>query len=167
MNKSELKKLAGIISAIADGAEWECWWESGEDEDGNPIPGYGPPLGRDVEYCIANRIEIRLKDPQENPPVIDDGGPVASGMEVHTQGESQRLTPIGGMSLRDWLASQEMISPEEGFSWELCEALAGKRPEKDRKTDPIGWEIWQAVWQAKIKFIRADAMLAARKEASK
>jgi hypothetical protein len=48
-----------------------------------------------------------------------------------------------GMSLRDW--------------------FAGKRPEKDRVSDPVGWELWQATWQAKIRFIRADAMLAARK----
>ena len=68
-----------------------------------------------------------------------------------------------GMSLRDWFAGREKISNDENFSWELCEALAGKRPEKDRVSDPVGWEVWQAAWQAKIRFIRADAMLAARK----
>lgn len=67
-----------------------------------------------------------------------------------------------GMTLRDWFAGREEISNEEVFSWELCEALAGPRPDKDRKTDPIGWEIWQSTWQARVRFIRADAMLAAR-----
>ena len=70
-----------------------------------------------------------------------------------------------GMSLRDWLASNEKINDSENFAWEICEALAGKRPDKDRKVDPTAWEIWQAMWQAKVRYIRADAMLAARKEA--
>ena len=51
MNREELKELAQIIDEIADGAAWECMWEHGWDHPG----------GRDVEYCIANRIPIRIK----------------------------------------------------------------------------------------------------------
>ena len=91
----------------------------------------------------------------------DDGGPISPVMGLGDRGE---MVPTGGLSIRDWLAGNERIGRDETFSWELCNALAGPRPDKDEKTDPIGWEIWQATWQAKIKFIRAAAMLAARKE---
>jgi hypothetical protein len=52
MNKEELRELAGILLAIANGAEWECYWKT---------DGWGHPVGRDIEYCIANRIPIRIK----------------------------------------------------------------------------------------------------------
>jgi hypothetical protein len=52
MNKEELRELAGILLAIADGAKWECYWS---------LHGWGLPLGRDIEYCIANRILIRIR----------------------------------------------------------------------------------------------------------
>ena len=51
MNTDELKRLADILREIADGSEWECLWEE----------GWSHPNGRDVEYCIANRIPIRIK----------------------------------------------------------------------------------------------------------
>ena len=38
----------------------------------------------------------------------DDGGTIASGMEVTTQGESQRLMPVGGLSIRDWFAGMAL-----------------------------------------------------------
>jgi hypothetical protein len=52
MNKEELRELAGILLAIANGAEWECYWET---------DGWGHPVGRDIEYCISNRVRIRIK----------------------------------------------------------------------------------------------------------
>jgi hypothetical protein len=105
---------------------------------------------------------------------IDDGGPAfsAPGLPAYSHagiplnpwaGHGWAHDPQPGMSLRDWFAGKEKISNDENFSWELCEALAGKMPEKDMVSDPVGWEVWQATWQAKIRFIRADAMLAARK----
>jgi hypothetical protein len=51
MNAAKLKQLGETLSAIAEGAEWECQWED----------GWAHPNGRDVEYCIANRVPIRLK----------------------------------------------------------------------------------------------------------
>lgn len=68
---------------------------------------------------------------------------------------------VGGIPIRLWLAANENIGENESFDWEACEALAGPRPEKDRKIDPIGWETWQAKWQAGIRLIRADALIAA------
>lgn len=51
MNAAELKALAHVMLAIADGAEWECLWEN----------GWSHPCGRDLEFCISKRIPIRLK----------------------------------------------------------------------------------------------------------
>ena len=52
MNKHQLREMAATLLAIADGAEWECFWEA---------DGWGDPLGRDIEYCISNRVRIRIK----------------------------------------------------------------------------------------------------------
>jgi len=52
MNKEELRELATTLLAIAGGAEWECLWLT---------RGWSNPLGRDIEFCIANRIPIRIK----------------------------------------------------------------------------------------------------------
>jgi len=68
-----------------------------------------------------------------------DGGPIASGMEVHTQGESQRLIPVGGMTMGDWFAGMAL----QGL-------LASGRPAS-------GHTIRDACQVS-------DAMLAARKE---
>jgi len=96
---------------------------------------------------------------------IDDGGAAFPMGIPEGANHGHGLHKQQGMTLRDYFAAAEKIDCDETFTWELCEALAGKRPEKDRKSDPVAWEIWQATWQAKIKFIRANAMLAARKEA--
>lgn len=93
----------------------------------------------------------------------DDGG--AAFPHAPYSVDAQRWSDGGkGISIRDYFAAAEKIENDEEFTWELCEALAGKRPEKDRKIDPVSWEIWKATWKAKIKFIRADAMLQVRKE---
>ena len=85
--------------------------------------------------------------------IYDDNGRV-SGSRLW---EGQR-----GMSLRDWFAGNERIGQEERFEWKLCEDLAGPRPDATRQEDPLAWELWTATWMAKIRYIRADAMLAAR-----
>ena len=94
---------------------------------------------------------------------IDDGGS-AFPVAYHPEGNSADQP---GMSLRDWLAGQEKLVHAEDFSWEVCEALAGPRPTEDWKNNPLGWLRWSASWQAAIRYIRADAMLAARKGGAK
>jgi len=74
---------------------------------------------------------------------------------------------VSGMSLRDWFAGQEKIDPSEEFKLGLLEALAGPRPVGSWSSNPLAWFHWSNLWQAKIKFARADAMLAARKEGAK
>ena len=91
---------------------------------------------------------------------IDDGGPAFPVQACDAQGcpiESMNY----GLSVRDWFAGHEIIADEEQ-SWELCEALAGKRPDGDWRTNPLGWDAWHALWRARMRYIRADAMLKAR-----
>ena len=53
MNKHQLREMAETLLAIADGAKWECYWS---------LHGWGHPLGRDIKYCIRNRVRIRIKE---------------------------------------------------------------------------------------------------------
>tara|TARA_R110000868_G_scaffold34915_3_gene125534 strand:- start:1517 stop:1840 length:324 start_codon:yes stop_codon:yes gene_type:complete len=100
----------------------------------------------------------------------DDGGTIASGMEVTTQGESQRLIPVGGLSIRDWfagmalqglLASGHFTYPPEG------EDNAWMTTHLDEIDDETGelihrrrrkFDFPEAAWRC------AEEMLAARKE---
>jgi hypothetical protein len=67
-----------------------------------------------------------------------------------------------GMSLRDWFAGKEQLSGYDDWPTEMFEPLAGKRPDGNWATNTIAWLEWEAVWRARIKYIRADAMLKAR-----
>jgi len=80
----------------------------------------------------------------------DDGGPA---FPIPWEGRAN------GMTLRDWIAAQPditgstlMIAQEQG------EALAGPRPD-----DPLGSYRWQCEVLAALRYIAADAMIAARK----
>jgi hypothetical protein len=75
---------------------------------------------------------------------------------------------MDGMSLRDWFAGQETLDDAyEDLSIETMEALAG-RPfpgaigPGNTAEDRIDALKWNADWRARLKFIRADAMLRAR-----
>ena len=67
-----------------------------------------------------------------------------------------------GMTLRDWFAGKEQLSDCHDIVMETCEALAGKRPDGNWATNAIAWCEWEAAWRARIRYIRADAMLKAR-----
>ena len=70
-----------------------------------------------------------------------------------------------GMSLRDWFAGNETLSDyDHTASWDnYCAALnAINGPSPDSSTDPVGYFKWECQARAKMKFMRADAMLAAR-----
>jgi hypothetical protein len=77
-----------------------------------------------------------------------------------------------GMSLRDWLASNESLSQwdavEPDAINEMCEALAGKRPDHGfnchTPKEYIAMLKWEAKWRAALKYIRADAMLNEREK---
>jgi len=77
-------------------------------------------------------------------------------------------SPYKGMSLLDYFAAKEDLSDfngSGGFCPEgLSESLAGPKPSGDFKTNPIEWFKWDAVIRAKMKYIRAKAMLKVRSE---
>ncbi len=94
----------------------------------------------------------------DTPTQIDDGGtafPAQDNYNGH----------FPGMSLRDWFAGQETLSDyDHPDSWKhysvMLEAVNGVPP--DFKTEPLGYFKWECEARAKIKLMRADAMIAAR-----
>lgn len=70
------------------------------------------------------------------------------------------------MSLRDWFAGKETLmewdNPDAVMSEKMAIALAGPKPEGGWSNNPIGMLQWEAKWRSALKYIRADAMLAAR-----
>jgi hypothetical protein len=111
---------------------------------------------------------------------INDGGPAFPGFN-YTEGHGNiRRSPDGlswetwseGMSLRDWFASRETLSDwddtEAVMSKHMAEALAGEpQPEGGWSSDAIGMFRFEAKWRAALRYIRADAMLAAREKSAK
>jgi hypothetical protein len=106
MNSTELKALAVVLNAVANGAEWECKW------DGN---GWGSPLGRDVEYCIVNRIPIRIVGESRGSAM--NAYPSKQEIKAWLKRVDRSRTWIGeqcGASLRTvncWLSSKRPIPP--------------------------------------------------------
>ncbi len=77
-----------------------------------------------------------------------------------------------GASLRAWLAGTESLSewdnPEVFIGKELSEALAGEStPVGGWSKTPIEMLQFEAKWRAKLKCIRADAMIAELEKGSK
>ena len=96
-------------------------------------------------------------------------------MNANTGGPAFPIPPFGtgdprdglstsweGMTLRDWFAGNEQLVDCVEISVPACEALAGKRPDGTWKDNPIALIEWEAAWRARIRYIRADAMLKAR-----
>lgn len=97
----------------------------------------------------------------------NDGGPAFPGLRRHVSDNCFEPISEGGMTLRDWFAGQERIDNEEDFGWPLLEALAGPRPSGTSGSNPLEWFHWSNTWQAKVRWARADAMLAAREGGAK
>lgn len=79
----------------------------------------------------------------------------------------------GPVSLRDWFAAHETIGefdhPENNPGPFMCQALAGPMPEGGwggckTKDQWIAMLAWEARWRAALRYIRADAMIAAGKD---
>lgn len=103
---------------------------------------------------------------------IDDGGPAFPVPSVGTGDPRDGMTQgSDGMSLRDWLAAHETLADfddaECSISDQLCVGLAGRGPSGDWRTNTIEWVKWEAKWRSALKYIRADAMLAAREKGAK
>lgn len=95
----------------------------------------------------------------------DDGGPAHPVADfVCPNGQVQQGSY--GMTLRQWYAGQETISAQdESMSVAWCEILAGEpMPLTGSDGYALAFVIWEATWRAKLKFIRADAMIAEGKK---
>lgn len=94
----------------------------------------------------------------------NDGGPAFPTFDWDAE------LPLNGMSLRDWFAGRETLaewdrSSDAVMPNRFAEILAGERkPEKTWDEDPIAWFRFEAKWRAALRYIRADAMLAAREK---
>jgi hypothetical protein len=67
----------------------------------------------------------------------------------------------GGMSLRDYFAAKETLSDCDNVTITALEAC-NSDVMPDFKNDPLAYLKWEAKARANLKFIRADAMIAAR-----
>lgn len=97
---------------------------------------------------------------------IDNGGPAFPVPDSH-HANGQVQYGGYGMTLRDWFAGQETLSdydhPDAWKSYDIV--LVGVNgPHPDPKTNPLGYYKWECEARAKLRLMRADAMLAARKE---
>lgn len=89
-----------------------------------------------------------------------EGGP-AQPVDFYVDGTRKVYV---GMSLRDWFAGHETLSDWDVtgacMPKEAAELLAGRPcPQTGNYVDNL---IWEAEWRARLRFIRAEAMLKAR-----
>lgn len=98
---------------------------------------------------------------------INDGGPA---FPFACQGPTTAPEFYYGMTLRDYFAATETLTewdnPEAQPIQAMCEALAGQpKPSHGWAcSSPDQWLTmfrWEAKWRAALKYIRADAMIAA------
>ena len=97
-----------------------------------------------------------------------DGGSAFPEQVVHSEAHgfmpASAIAGEEGLSKRDWFAAHESLAhvdnPENsGLSMELAESLAGRKRPEGRG---MAFLLWEAEWRAAWKYIRADAMIAAR-----
>lgn len=70
------------------------------------------------------------------------------------------------MDLRDWFASQMPVNLAEQYQTSLLITLFKDYPKGSWKNNALEWAVWEAKCAAKLSYIYADAMLAARGEPS-
>lgn len=85
----------------------------------------------------------------------DTGGPAFP----FEGGDNNGMQPGYGMDLRDYFAAQVEVSEEVGVRY--AEAIVGQAM-PDFASDPLGNVKFWAAFKASIRYIEADAMLAAR-----
>lgn len=73
------------------------------------------------------------------------------------------------MSLRDYFAANErlddLMQADGRVLEKLVQELGGTPPDGRWRDNPVEMLKWEAKWRAAIRYIRADAMLAAREKA--
>lgn len=91
---------------------------------------------------------------------INDGGPAFP--VTNDQLVAMDFPWTQGMTLRDYFATHANIKDNAGeWSLSATQALVG-RPCPDFDKDPLGFLLWVADFQARWRYMQADAMLRAR-----
>ncbi len=101
----------------------------------------------------------------DTPKQIDDGGPAFPTKREYQTEFGPGYEQVEGMTLRAWFAGQETLSDyDHPDSWQhyslMLEAVNGAPP--DAAAEPLDYFKWECEARAKMRFMRADAMLAAR-----
>ena len=92
---------------------------------------------------------------------INEGGPAFPCMVFSGDGNNDPEYS-NGMTLRDWFACQETLSDcSNDISVEFWEAITGEKSPK-WKDDRLGTILFECRARAKLRMMRADAMLAER-----
>lgn len=89
---------------------------------------------------------------------INDGGPAFPSPDWNGSWAGPEANH--GISTRDWFAGQASIGPDEPHA-DLAAGLMGSDV-PNWQADPVAASKWWAEAEAKLRFIKADAMLAAR-----
>ena len=87
-----------------------------------------------------------------------DGGP-AFPVASCTDSNGQICRGTDGMTLRDWFAGQENLSDCAGTSVEYWEAIVGEKSPR-WQDDRLGSALFESRARAKLKLMRADALIA-------
>lgn len=95
--------------------------------------------------------------------IADDGGPAFPGGVNEEYTNLDKGVPTqGGMSLREYFAAHEPIDPNDSIGVALAERLTGRSCPKS-STDPLDLALFWADAEAAYRYLRADAMLRARR----
>ena len=86
--------------------------------------------------------------------------PVATGGKAFPALCSDHSCNEGGMSLRDWFAAYAFVTAEDPHPT-LAKAVMGTEVPNFSES-PITATIWWAEAEARLRYIKADAMIAAR-----
>ena len=98
----------------------------------------------------------------------DNGGPAFPEIRIRSGGNYNPPTKLyyGGMTLRDYFAVHEPLDPNESIGTALAEQLVGSPlpRNEDGTYDALAVSKYWARAEAEYRYMRADAMLEARKK---
>ena len=120
--------------------------------EGNDIDKY--PFAHDSGGHLWHAVDIKGKSC-----IHDIENDVIDILRTDLPGEILTCEP--SIPLRDVFACHEVVK-DDNYPSALKAALAGPPPSGGWQTNPEQWMRWEADWRARIRYIRADAMLKAR-----
>jgi hypothetical protein len=96
----------------------------------------------------------------------NDGGPAFPHDQFVQEVDGQLIEhpAAPGMTLRDWFAGQDSLQEFSSIPLSIGVAVVGPCPQTRFDDDPLPWLEWWALVLARLKYLRADAMLKARED---